>query len=462
MISTTAFVFARHDATVSAARDTLTIAVAKKPKMDEAFAWADVLGASAFARDTTTGLVIHVFAKHKNGKRKLREVELTASGSSQQDIDKWLCVIRYFACPTRHADEPLATLDVIVQAAPKQRRFLALVNPVGGSGKGEKIYEKVAPLFMHANIHLEKLVTERFEQAIEIAAELDLAAYDGVVLVGGDGAPYEVIQGFMRRQDWAKAIKFPFGIIPAGSGNGLAGTMAHAAGERCNPETSAFMVIKGRPLPLDIASLRNEASTTYIFLSLSWAFMAEVDFDSEKYRYLGGQRFAVSAIAKIFTNKGWTGKFSYAPATPEDVPMYWDTDATPGDAPRLSLLPAIGDPLPSDWTSTEGVFSLFWAMNVTHAGQDAHVAPMADLCDGHMHVVLMEGSASLGDYASVMLNIDNGEHVQKPCVKVVTTRAFQLETPDHDVLSADGERYGGGVCQVEVHRGLARVLGFLA
>jgi hypothetical protein len=31
---------------------------------------------------------------------------------------------------------------------------------------------------------------------------------------------------------------------------------------------------------------------------------------------------------------------------------------------------------------------------------------------------------------------------------MVLPRAFQLETPLHDMLSADGERYAGGICQV--------------
>ncbi|OQR98460.1 sphingosine kinase [Achlya hypogyna] len=464
MLTSSAFVYARHAATVSAETDGLRIAVPGKPKMDTLFRWADVLGASA-GDGTAMALTLHLMEKHKNGKRRLRDVELTQSQTSdgihQQEVDKWLRIVEFFASPLRDTSDALPSIDLIMQTPPKQRKFMVLINPVGGTGKGEKVFEKILPIFTHANIHVERIVTERANHAVEIAEKLDLTAYDCVVVIGGDGFAYEVIQGFMKRSDWADAIQFPFAVVPAGSGNGLAKTMAEAAAELCTPESSTYIAAKGRPLELDLASLRNATHTSFIFLSLSWAFMAEVDIESEKYRYLGSQRFTFAAIAKVMSSKSWSGKFSYLEADEADVPSYWSTDSPRGPRPHVALLPAVGEELPEGWKTIEGAFSLFWAMNVSHAATDAHVAPHAQLNDGHLHVVLMEGKVSKGDYMGALLGLEKGQHIEKPNVKVVKTRAFQLETPEADLLSADGERYGGGVCQVEVHRGMARVMGIL-
>ena len=47
--------------------------------------------------------------------------------------------------------------------------------------------------------------------------------WKGIVVVGGDGSFYEVLNGIFARPDWRDVFKqVPLGIIPSGSGNGLA------------------------------------------------------------------------------------------------------------------------------------------------------------------------------------------------------------------------------------------------
>ena len=46
--------------------------------------------------------------------------------------------------------------------------------------------------------------------------------WKGIVVVGGDGSFYEVLNGIFARPDWRDVFKqVPLGIIPCGSGNGL-------------------------------------------------------------------------------------------------------------------------------------------------------------------------------------------------------------------------------------------------
>ena len=49
----------------------------------------------------------------------------------------------------------------------------------------------------------------------------------------------------MCRRDWRHAIKTPLGILPGGSGNGLAASLLHAAGESFAAAHSAFLIARG-------------------------------------------------------------------------------------------------------------------------------------------------------------------------------------------------------------------------
>ncbi|RHY33982.1 hypothetical protein DYB32_001217 [Aphanomyces invadans] len=269
-------------------------------------------------------------------------------------------------------------------------------------GKGVKLFQKVEAFFAHSSINVTKLLTERSGHATELATSIDHTLYDALVVVGGDGVIYE-------GQQCKLALR----------------SLTEASGEKYSFETCAYLAIKGQPQALDLATARGKSTESFIFLSLSWAFMAETDLESEKFRFAGSQRFTISALSKIMSGKTWSGSFSYLePPADEVVPKYWDdVDAKAGAAPKLTLLPpSVEDPKPETWKTIEGDFSLFWAMNTAWAATDGLVAPSAELDDGFMHVVIMPGRVSKAEYMSVLLSIDSGGHVEKPSVQVIKTR----------------------------------------
>lgn len=140
-------------------------------------------------------------------------------------------------------------------------------------------------------------VTEYPAHATEVCRGLDLRAWDAVVIVGGDGLMHEVLEGFMQREDWAEAMRLPFGVIPggargdggegecvpargrpdatayrgAGSGNGLAASILHACQEVYDVATSAFVVARGISTPLDVCTVATAQRVTHSFLSVRTA-----------------------------------------------------------------------------------------------------------------------------------------------------------------------------------------------
>ncbi|KAF4315688.1 hypothetical protein BBO99_00008894 [Phytophthora kernoviae] len=387
--------------------------------------------------------------------------------------------------PRNHGNvQQVTSLDDLQFGEKPARKFLVLVNPVSGPGRAVQIYEnKVAPVFRFANVETEVKIMDHANHAMEIVTEIPLGVYDCVVAVGGDGSLYEIVQGLMKRPDWNMAIRQPIGIIPGGSGNGLAHSIAHQSEEKGKPINAAFILAKGVPHDLDITSVRNGKETTYSFLSLEWASIADVDIGSEKLRMLGGLRFTVAFVNQlVFQRPEYPGKIWYLEEDEaEEPPRYFEQhDPNSTDRPTMDLFDGedhgppeshkeapINEETPEKqvaitggkWKELGSHFRIVWVMNVTHAASDAHIAPSAEFDDGYNYIVFMDGAHPRKDLLQMMLAIETGEHMGKKGVQQVRTRAFKL-VPERatDLMCVDGEVVEGPYLEAQVHRGLARIM----
>ena len=64
---------------------------------------------------------------------------------------------------------------------------------------------------------------------------------------------------------------------------------------------STYLVAKHKVMPMDLVAVDTIKERVYSFLSVTWAIMADVDIESEKYRSLGGARFTVGGLARILS-----------------------------------------------------------------------------------------------------------------------------------------------------------------
>jgi len=95
-----------------------------------------------------------------------------------------------------------------------QKYIVFILNPISGKGNKDKFLKKVTQINDWIGWSYKVLYTERVGHAIELAREYSTKA-DYIIAVGGDGTVHEVAEGVAG----SKAI---FGIIPMGSGNGVA------------------------------------------------------------------------------------------------------------------------------------------------------------------------------------------------------------------------------------------------
>src|SRR4051812_5454666 len=102
-------------------------------------------------------------------------------------------------------------------------RVVAIVNPISGAGMDPTAAERRVAMIrdelrrrdLRGSIHL----TERSNHAWQLATQAAADRADLVIVWGGDGTVNEVGRGLM-------GTSTALGLIPAGSGNGLAAALA--------------------------------------------------------------------------------------------------------------------------------------------------------------------------------------------------------------------------------------------
>ncbi|CAN8002201.1 unnamed protein product, partial [Ixodes hexagonus] len=145
---------------------------------------------------------------------------------------------------------------------------------------------------------------ERQNHAKEFIKNLNLRQWSGILVISGDGLLFEVYNGLMERPDWEQAVKIPIGIIPGGSGNGLARSISHTVNEPyvSDPIVAATLgVAKGRVSPLDLMLVETPKGVLYSFLTVGWGILADIDIESERLRAIGEIRFTLWAFWRLFS-----------------------------------------------------------------------------------------------------------------------------------------------------------------
>ena len=99
-----------------------------------------------------------------------------------------------------------------------KRKILFIINPISGKGKGKDLKFIIDDFFKDNNIEILCRFTEYEGHSIQIIKEEILNNPSVIVACGGDGTINEVAQSLVGKS-------IPLGIIPMGSGNGLASNL---------------------------------------------------------------------------------------------------------------------------------------------------------------------------------------------------------------------------------------------
>lgn len=146
-----------------------------------------------------------------------------------------------------------------------------------------------------------------------------------------------------ERPDWLSVVEnLPVAVVPGGSGNGLARSVAYYTDEPYLPTPtlpSALSLVRNRCVPMDLVRVENASQIIFSFLSVGWGLLSDIDIESERLRMLGGQRFTVWSVARLIGLRSYSGKVYYLPMEAE--PAQKDTNGNPVDGGSSTLdLPA--------------------------------------------------------------------------------------------------------------------------
>lgn len=121
--------------------------------------------------------------------------------------------------------------------------------------------------------------------------------------IGGDGTFAEVFNGLVLRAAKDQQIDpndpdarlpsptLPVGVIPSGSTD----TVAYSLHGTTDVQTAAIHIIFGDSIGLDISSVHSNRNLLRLYASvLSYGYLGDVIRDSEKFRWMGPQRYDYS------------------------------------------------------------------------------------------------------------------------------------------------------------------------
>ncbi|KAL1129400.1 hypothetical protein AAG570_013927 [Ranatra chinensis] len=383
-------------------------------------------------------------------------------------------------------------------------KILVLLNPKSGVGKSRDVFQnKVVPILTEADINYDLHVTRFSNDARNVMRTQNLWQYTGgIVVVGGDGILFEAINGLMERPDWQPLLEnLRFGIIPCGSGNGLAKSISYAS---CEPHDnspvliSTLNIVRGLSSPMDLVRVETKNLVLFSFLSIGWGLLADIDIESERLRSIGSQRFTIWSIARLIGLRTYKGTVSYLPASNDKLhrrssgaseflliclqdedrrdsfysvcsrkSTYHSaagssyeslTEETSRTFGPPSNFPPLTQPVPSNWQVISGEFVLVQAAYQSHLATDVFFAPSAKLDDGFMWLMIVRAGISRAHLLQFLLGLSNGTHVSIPRAEMVTVAAFRIEPEANSGhMTVDGELIELGPIQGQVIPSAARV-----
>ena len=218
------------------------------------------------------------------------------------------------------------------------RKMMLIINPISGNGNKDGLAEKIADRLAPAGIALEVRETSCRGDATNIAREAIDRQFDAVLACGGDGTVNET----------ARAVRdtgMTMGIIPAGSGNGLARHLAIPV----DPILSLDVILQDHRENCDYGTVNGQP----FFCTFG------VGYDA--------------AVSDRFANSGHRGKVSYLRSAIEEFIRFHHERYTINVDGELI---------------TDDAF-LVACCNASQYGNNAYIAPQASLTDGMLDLMII-------------------------------------------------------------------------
>lgn len=268
------------------------------------------------------------------------------------------------------------------------RRCRLIVNPRSGTSEKGKVIKKAIEQLLAAQWNVEAAYTERPGHATELAAQAAADGFDAAIAVGGDGTVNETAKALVNSST-------ALGIIPMGSGNGLARHMNIPM----NPFKAIEILSEGNVEECDYCTVNNIP----FFCTFGMGFDAAV-----------ADRFAATPGNRGFVNYLRSTFLELIEYKPESYTIYSNNE-----------------------TIAEQAFVVA-CCNAAQYGNNAFIAPNASITDGLMDVTIIHNGNILS-HALSGIDMMIGTIHENTRIHTFRTAEVTIERSGNGPVQIDGE-----------------------
>lgn len=268
-----------------------------------------------------------------------------------------------------------------------KRKYLTIINPNSGTSRKTSIPELAYNILSENGSELYFVYTNEQGHVAQIIDDVAGQGFDVVIGVGGDGTINEVA-------DAVRPTDMTMGIIPMGSGNGLARSLDIPM----DPEAALEVIRKGYIKRIDCC----EANGVPFFVTFGVGFDAQVTASYDQKSFRGPLSYVLSTVDQFIKHKS---------------SLY-----------RLHLNGEV----------IEQKAFLVTCANADQYGNNAIIAPEAELDDGLFDVVVIR-NMSLLKAPQVAINLFTKNINESASIDIYRTDHLIIEREDADYAQVDGE-----------------------
>lgn len=298
-------------------------------------------------------------------------------------------------------------------------RTLLIVNPAAGHGRGRKTFERLEPRIRAALPGVEIRQSEYPGHAVELGRRAAAQRFDRLILLGGDGTPFEVVNGLLEggQPDPAPEI----GLIPAGTGN----SFVRDFGLRSADE-ALDRILAGRARRVDLIEFTYESGCGPLrrraLNLLGVGLISDIlELTNRRLKFLGAAGYSLAVLLRLAR----------------------------GMSNRIDLV--------IDGRERTVRDSALVVSNSKYTGGTMKIAPSADVGDGRADLVLFNG-VNRREVVAIFRAVFSGRHAEHPRVEIIQGAGMTVAgTPPLRVM-ADGELLGWTPLQLRVLPGALNLL----
>jgi diacylglycerol kinase (ATP) len=298
-------------------------------------------------------------------------------------------------------------------------KTMLVLNPRAGKGKGIKAFAAIRELLGQRIKTMEVRVSEYAGHAFQIGREAAKNGYERILSIGGDGTPFEIVNGLYAEGQPRQAIEL--GMIPAGTGNSFLRDFSVISWRQ-----AVENILSGRSRQVDLVEIsyqRDQKEIKQYYLNiLGVGLIADIlKLTNEKLKGFGSLGYSLAVLLRLA--KGMRNRM------------------------QITL----------DGEKMEIVDSALVISNSKFTGGGMKIAPMADTQDGRVDVVIFEG-VNRRDILNIFSRVFKGTHVGHPKVKTFRAAEIAIDSCPQELLMADGELLGMTPLRLKVLPGELTIL----